>query len=283
MIGYITQPPPQKTSPTRTNQTNPKTKQTPNVPCVFPAYPPPPPSSPNEDYWFVHHQSFSNKKSKQIHSNQKFLLFEQWYMVSVVHIYNRWRTSEMRSYVNGELVSSGEMQWHVGANEVRQTNVTTDVTNLVTAPHTYSWTTLCYSQSCETSAEIRVFEFFPFRVFLAGRWPKIRTRKNNFLVFFSMTRSHACIHHLSRSYDWTNGVCMLDSNCLWLPGNHCGLVGKTSALGCRFESHLTQCLSNMPMIFLCLHTHGCKGKTTNNIGVWVPFLVVTLEQLNPGV
>ncbi|XP_071786935.1 neurobeachin-like isoform X3 [Asterias amurensis] len=41
----------------------------------------------------------------------------KWYMVSVVHIYNRWRTSEMRSYVNGELVSSGEMQWHVGANE----------------------------------------------------------------------------------------------------------------------------------------------------------------------
>ena len=42
----------------------------------------------------------------------------QWNMVTVVHVYNRWRTSEIRCYVNGELVSSGEMQWHVAAREV---------------------------------------------------------------------------------------------------------------------------------------------------------------------
>ncbi|XP_038055558.1 neurobeachin-like isoform X2 [Patiria miniata] len=41
----------------------------------------------------------------------------KWNMVTVVHVYNRWRASEIRCYVNGELVSSGEMQWHVAASE----------------------------------------------------------------------------------------------------------------------------------------------------------------------
>lgn len=43
----------------------------------------------------------------------------QWYMISIVHIYNRWRNSEIRCYVNGQLVSYGDMAWHVNTNDVR--------------------------------------------------------------------------------------------------------------------------------------------------------------------
>ncbi|XP_041461017.1 neurobeachin-like isoform X4 [Lytechinus variegatus] len=41
----------------------------------------------------------------------------KWYMVTVVHVYNRWRTSEIKCYVNGTLVSSGEMQWYVSTSD----------------------------------------------------------------------------------------------------------------------------------------------------------------------
>ncbi|XP_033105967.1 neurobeachin-like isoform X2 [Anneissia japonica] len=41
----------------------------------------------------------------------------KWYMVSVVHIYHRWKNNEIRCFVNGKLVSSGEMPWHVNVNE----------------------------------------------------------------------------------------------------------------------------------------------------------------------
>lgn len=44
----------------------------------------------------------------------------QWYMISIVHIYNRWRNSEIRCYVNGQLVSYGDMAWHVNTNDVRE-------------------------------------------------------------------------------------------------------------------------------------------------------------------
>ncbi|KAK7882246.1 hypothetical protein WMY93_028420 [Mugilogobius chulae] len=37
-------------------------------------------------------------------------------MVSVVHVYIRWRNSEVRCYVNGQLVSYGDMAWHVNTN-----------------------------------------------------------------------------------------------------------------------------------------------------------------------
>nr|XP_032812267.1 neurobeachin-like isoform X5 [Petromyzon marinus] len=40
-----------------------------------------------------------------------------WYMVTIVHVYNRWRNSEIRCYVNGQLVSYGDMAWHVNAND----------------------------------------------------------------------------------------------------------------------------------------------------------------------
>lgn len=45
----------------------------------------------------------------------------QWYMISIVHIYNRWRNSEIRCYVNGQLVSYGDMAWHVNTNDVSLT------------------------------------------------------------------------------------------------------------------------------------------------------------------
>ncbi|XP_077976450.1 neurobeachin-like isoform X2 [Styela clava] len=41
----------------------------------------------------------------------------KWHMVTIVHIYNRWRTSEVKCYANGQLVSTAEMNWCVGANE----------------------------------------------------------------------------------------------------------------------------------------------------------------------
>uniref|UniRef100_A0A3B5RFA3 Neurobeachin n=1 Tax=Xiphophorus maculatus TaxID=8083 RepID=A0A3B5RFA3_XIPMA len=40
-----------------------------------------------------------------------------WYMISIVHIYSRWRNSEIRCYVNGQLVSYGDMAWHVNTND----------------------------------------------------------------------------------------------------------------------------------------------------------------------
>lgn len=39
-------------------------------------------------------------------------------MISIVHIYSRWRNSEIRCYVNGQLVSYGDMAWHVNTNDV---------------------------------------------------------------------------------------------------------------------------------------------------------------------
>ncbi|XP_071847278.1 neurobeachin-like isoform X4 [Apostichopus japonicus] len=41
----------------------------------------------------------------------------KWYMVSIVHVYNRWRTSEIKCYVDGQLVSSGEMQWNINTSD----------------------------------------------------------------------------------------------------------------------------------------------------------------------
>ncbi|XP_030236698.1 neurobeachin-like [Gadus morhua] len=41
----------------------------------------------------------------------------KWYMISAVHVYNRWRNSEIRCYVNGQLVSYGDMAWHVNTSD----------------------------------------------------------------------------------------------------------------------------------------------------------------------
>ncbi|KAM4807695.1 lipopolysaccharide-responsive and beige-like anchor protein [Rhinophrynus dorsalis] len=42
---------------------------------------------------------------------------QKWYMVSIVHIYNRWKNSELRCYVNGELASYGEITWLVNTSD----------------------------------------------------------------------------------------------------------------------------------------------------------------------
>lgn len=39
-------------------------------------------------------------------------------MVTIVHIYNRWKNSELRCYVNGELASYGEITWFVNTSDV---------------------------------------------------------------------------------------------------------------------------------------------------------------------
>ncbi|KAF7474619.1 Hypothetical predicted protein [Marmota monax] len=42
---------------------------------------------------------------------------QKWYMVTIVHIYNRWKNSELRCYVNGELASYGEITWLVNTSD----------------------------------------------------------------------------------------------------------------------------------------------------------------------
>uniref|UniRef100_A0A8B9FUP7 Lipopolysaccharide-responsive and beige-like anchor protein n=1 Tax=Amazona collaria TaxID=241587 RepID=A0A8B9FUP7_9PSIT len=42
---------------------------------------------------------------------------QKWYMVTIVHIYNRWKNSELRCYVNGELASYGEITWFVNTSD----------------------------------------------------------------------------------------------------------------------------------------------------------------------
>ena len=42
----------------------------------------------------------------------------QWYMVSVVHVYNRWSKSEIRCYVDGQMVSGMDMSWLVNTYDV---------------------------------------------------------------------------------------------------------------------------------------------------------------------
>ncbi len=45
-----------------------------------------------------------------------FLL--QWYMVTIVHVYNRWSKSEIRCFVDGQQVSATEMTWLVSTSDV---------------------------------------------------------------------------------------------------------------------------------------------------------------------
>lgn len=42
----------------------------------------------------------------------------QWYMVTLVHIYNRWKNSEIACFVNGELASFGDIAWFVNTSDV---------------------------------------------------------------------------------------------------------------------------------------------------------------------
>ncbi|CAL8331350.1 unnamed protein product [Lota lota] len=42
---------------------------------------------------------------------------QKWYMVTIVHVYNRWKNSEMSCYVNGELASYGDITWFVNTSD----------------------------------------------------------------------------------------------------------------------------------------------------------------------
>ncbi|XP_034044261.1 lipopolysaccharide-responsive and beige-like anchor protein isoform X3 [Thalassophryne amazonica] len=42
---------------------------------------------------------------------------QKWYMVTIVHIYNRWKNSEISCYVNGELASYGDIAWFVNTSD----------------------------------------------------------------------------------------------------------------------------------------------------------------------
>uniref|UniRef100_A0A8C4R960 Neurobeachin alpha-solenoid region domain-containing protein n=1 Tax=Eptatretus burgeri TaxID=7764 RepID=A0A8C4R960_EPTBU len=43
---------------------------------------------------------------------------KQWYMITIVYLYNRWRNSEINCFVNGKLISCGDMPWHVNTSNV---------------------------------------------------------------------------------------------------------------------------------------------------------------------
>ncbi|KAM4751288.1 lipopolysaccharide-responsive and beige-like anchor protein isoform 4-T4 [Anableps anableps] len=42
---------------------------------------------------------------------------QKWYMVTLVHIYNRWKNSEISCFVNGELASYGDIAWFVNTSD----------------------------------------------------------------------------------------------------------------------------------------------------------------------
>ncbi|KAJ8383202.1 hypothetical protein SKAU_G00039800 [Synaphobranchus kaupii] len=42
---------------------------------------------------------------------------QKWYMVTIVHVYNRWKNSEISCYVNGELASYGDITWLVNTSD----------------------------------------------------------------------------------------------------------------------------------------------------------------------
>ncbi|XP_074485545.1 lipopolysaccharide-responsive and beige-like anchor protein isoform X14 [Sebastes fasciatus] len=42
---------------------------------------------------------------------------QKWYMVTLVHVYNRWKNSEISCYVNGELASFGDIAWFVNTSD----------------------------------------------------------------------------------------------------------------------------------------------------------------------
>ncbi|XP_068607152.1 lipopolysaccharide-responsive and beige-like anchor protein [Brachionichthys hirsutus] len=42
---------------------------------------------------------------------------QKWYMVTLIHVYNRWKNSELSCYVNGELASFGDIAWFVNTSD----------------------------------------------------------------------------------------------------------------------------------------------------------------------
>ena len=47
-----------------------------------------------------------------------FYCLFQWYMVTIVFVYNRWTKSEVRCYVDGQLASGTDMSWLVSTSDV---------------------------------------------------------------------------------------------------------------------------------------------------------------------
>jgi len=41
-------------------------------------------------------------------------------MVTLVHVYNRWKNSEISCFVNGELASFGDIAWFVNTSDVSE-------------------------------------------------------------------------------------------------------------------------------------------------------------------
>lgn len=54
-------------------------------------------------------------------------LLLQWYMVTLVHVYNRWKNSEISCFVNGELASYGDIAWFVNTSDVSVSNVVVEI------------------------------------------------------------------------------------------------------------------------------------------------------------
>lgn len=59
-------------------------------------------------------------------------------MVTIVHIYNRWKNSELRCYVNGELASYGEITWFVNTSDVSNPCTLMAIADQLDALHTNS-------------------------------------------------------------------------------------------------------------------------------------------------
>lgn len=63
------------------------------------------------------------------------VLLLQWYMVTLVHVYNRWKNSEISCYVNGELASFGDIAWFVNTSDVRSSTLIIFPLLVDIAPH----------------------------------------------------------------------------------------------------------------------------------------------------
>ncbi|KAI4896801.1 hypothetical protein NFI96_020705, partial [Prochilodus magdalenae] len=76
--------------------------------------------SPKERASSTASNTISNHRSQVDELDSRFIfssLRNSWYMVTIVHIYNRWKNSEISCYVNGELASYGEITWFVNTSD----------------------------------------------------------------------------------------------------------------------------------------------------------------------
>lgn len=87
----------------------------------------------NSHYWSEKSQLLSpppncaatvvcNVHSGYMYQGVFYFVLLQWYMVTLVHTYNRWKNSEISCYVNGELASYGDIAWFVNTSDVSSRN-----------------------------------------------------------------------------------------------------------------------------------------------------------------